>query len=132
MKQPQWVLDEVVLAIHNQQLAEHGGARGIREKGLLISALARPKNLFNYEPHNATLPRLAASYAFGLIHNHPFMDGNKRVALVVSLLFLRLNGMDLSAPMSERYQVFIALAEGRLSEDELFSWFQKSVISRNA
>ncbi len=125
MSQPQWVLDEVVLAIHKQQLAEHGGSSGIRDKGLLASALARPKNLLNYDPDKATIPRLAASYAFGLARNHPFVDGNKRVALVVSLLFLKLNCMDLSAPMLERYQVFMALAEGSLSEDELSSWFQR-------
>lgn len=125
MNQPQWVLDEVVLAIHQQQLAEHGGSKGIRDKGLLTSALASPKNLLNDEPNNASISRLAACYAFGLILNHPFIDGNKRVALVVSLLFLKLNGMGLSASMLERYQVIMALAEGRMSEDELFSWFQR-------
>ena len=125
MSQPQWVLDEVVLAIHKQQLAEHGGTGGIRDKGLLASALARPKNLFHYEPDTATIPRLAAGYAFSLARNHPFVDGNKRVALVVSLLFLRLNGLILSAPMPERYTVFMALAQGSLSEDELASWFQR-------
>ncbi|MBU2550028.1 MAG: type II toxin-antitoxin system death-on-curing family toxin [Proteobacteria bacterium] len=125
MNQPQWVLKEVVSAIHKQQLAEHGGARGIRDEGLLASASARPKNLFNYEPDKASVLRLAASYAFGLARNHPFVDGNKRVALVVSLLFLKLNAMDLSAPMEERYQVFMALADGSLNEDELSSWFQR-------
>jgi death-on-curing protein len=125
MHQPQWVLDEVVLAIHKQQLAEHGGTSGIRDKGLLASALARPKNLFYYEPDKSTMPRLAAGYAFSLARNHPFVDGNKRVALVVSLLFLRLNGLDLSAPMPERYTVFMALAQGSLTEDELSSWFQR-------
>ncbi|MBU2552658.1 MAG: type II toxin-antitoxin system death-on-curing family toxin [Proteobacteria bacterium] len=126
MNQPQWVLDEVVSAIHKHQLAEHGGSRGIRDEGLLASALARPKNLFHYEPDNASMPRLAASYAFGLARNHPFVDGNKRVALVVSLLFLKLNGMDLSAPMEERYRVFMALADGSLGEDDLTAWFERS------
>ena len=125
MNQPEWVLEEVVLAIHKQQLAEHGGTKGIRDKGLLASALARPRNFLKYEPDKVTIPRLAAGYASGLSQNHPFVDGNKRVSLVVSLLFLRLNGMDLSAPMPERYQVFMALAEGGLSEDELSLWFQR-------
>lgn len=125
MNQPLWVLDDVVLAVHKQQLAEHGGIDGIRDEGLLASALARPKNLFNYESDNASIPRLAACYAFGLARNHPFVDGNKRVALVASLLFLKLNGIDLSAPMEERYQVFMALAGGNMSEDELSSWFER-------
>lgn len=125
MNQPQWVLNEVVLAIHKQQLAEHGGSSGVRDEGLLASALARPQNLFNYEPDDASIPRLAACYAFGLARNHPFLDGNKRVALVVSLLFLKLNGIDLSAPMEERYQVFMALADGSMGEDELSAWFER-------
>ncbi|MDY6852755.1 MAG: type II toxin-antitoxin system death-on-curing family toxin [Thermodesulfobacteriota bacterium] len=125
MNQPQWVLNEVVLAIHKQQLAEHGGPSGVRDEGLLASALARPKNLFDYEPDDASIQRLAACYAFGLARNHPFLDGNKRVALVVSLLFLKLNGMDLSAPMEERYQVFMALADGGMGEDELSAWFER-------
>jgi death-on-curing protein len=126
MGKPLWVLDEIVLAIHKQQLAEHGGSTGIRDRGLLDSALARPKNLFNYEPEKATIPNLAASYAYGLARNHPFMDGNKRVALVVSLLFLRLNEMDLAVPLEERYKTFMALAEGALSEEELSTWFDRS------
>lgn len=125
MNQPVWVLDEVVSAVHKQQLAEHGGSRGVRDEGLLASALARPRNLVNYEPDNASIPRLAACYAFGLSRNHPFVDGNKRVALVVSFLFLKLNGMDLSVPMEERYQVFMALADGSMSEDELSAWFER-------
>jgi death-on-curing protein len=112
MGKPLWVLDEIVLAIHKQQLAEHGGSTGIRDRGLLDSALARPKNIFTYEPEKATIPRLAASYAYGLARNHPFMDGNKRVALVLSFLFLRLNGMDIAAPLEERYKTFMMLAEG--------------------
>lgn len=125
MNQPVWVLDEVALAIHKQQLTEHGGSSGVRDDGLLTSALARPKNLYNYEPGNASIPRLAACYAYGLARNHPFVDGNKRVALVVSLLFLKLNGMDISAPIEERYQVFMALADGSMSEDELSLWFER-------
>ena len=130
MDQPRWVLDEVVLAIHEQQLAEHGGAKGIRDQGLLASALARPKNIYYYQPHGATLPRLAAAYAFGLMRNHPLVDGNKRVALVVSLLFLRLNGLVLTAPMTDRFLVFMALAEGRMGEDELAAWFEGCTVQQ--
>lgn len=126
MDQPNWVLDEVVLAIHKQQLAEHGGSKGIRDRGLLSSALARPKNPFNYEPEKVIIPILAASYAYGLARNHPFVDGNKRVALVVSLLFLRLNDMDLTVPLEERYKTFMLLAEGKMSEEELSTWFHRS------
>ena len=120
------MLENVVRAIHKQQLAEHGGSGGIRDEGLLASALDRPRNLFVYQTDQASVPRLAASYAHGLSGNHPFVDGNKRVALVVSLLFLRLNGLDLSASLEERYQVFMALAEGGLSELELAVWFERN------
>lgn len=123
MNKPRWVLAEVPQAIHKQQLAEHGGARGIRDQGRLEAALARPQTLFNYAPDQASIPRLAASYAFGLIHNHPFVDGNKRVALVVSFLLLRLNGLELVAPLEERYQTIMALANNELSEEELAAWF---------
>lgn len=125
MEQPTWVLGEVISAIHKQQLAEHGGPVGIRDEGMPASALARPKNIFNFDPDNASIPRLAAAYAFGLSRNHPFADGNKRVALIVSLLFLKLNGMDLSASMEERYHIFMTLAEGGLSEDDLSEWFER-------
>ncbi|HRO61854.1 MAG TPA: type II toxin-antitoxin system death-on-curing family toxin [Burkholderiaceae bacterium] len=124
MQEPIWVLDEAVEAIHNRQLAEHGGATGVRDAGLLASALARPKNLFAYEAEDITLPRLAAAYAFGIARNHPFVDGNKRTAFVVSLLFLRLNGFTIVATQEQRYETFLALAEGRFDEAELGAWFE--------
>ena len=126
MEEPQWVLPQVVLAIHQQQLAEHGGTVGIRDQGLLASALDRPRNLFAYQPQFATIPRLAACYAHGLARNHPFVDGNKRVALVVSLLFLRLNRWELTASLEERYRVFMGLASGHMGEDELGGWFSEN------
>ena len=125
MHEPNWVLDEAVEAIHNRQLAEHGGAPGVRDPGLLASALARQKNLFAYEGEDSMLPRLAAAYAFGIARNHPFVDGNERTAFVVSLLFLRLNGFTIVATQEERYQAFLALAEGRLDEAELTAWFEQ-------
>ncbi len=95
MSEPVWIDLDVVLAIHDEQLAEHGGQAGVRDRGLLESALARPRNQFSYG--ESFLPRLAASYAFGISRNHPFLDGNKRTSLVVAELFLDLNGLDLTA-----------------------------------
>jgi death-on-curing protein len=125
MDAPVWIGKEVVLAIHKRQLAEHGGSEGLRDEGLLESALARPLNRQAYGDPSLTLAELAASYAFGLVRNHPFVDGNKRVAYVVCLLFLRLNGKHLVASGAEKYQVFLSLAQGTLGEEELASWIQK-------
>jgi death-on-curing protein len=122
MKEPVWVREDVVLAIHRRQLAEHGGGEGIRDPSLLDSALARPKNLLAYTEGEPDLPRLAASYAWALIRNHPFVDGNKRTAYVVCRTFLKLNGWDLEASQEEKYLRFLQLAEGRLSEEELALW----------
>jgi death-on-curing protein len=126
MKEPTWIRGDVVLAIHRRQLAEHGGGEGIRDRGLLESALARPQNLVAYadpqaEPDMATL---AAAYAWGLTRNHPFVDGNKRTAYVVCRTFLLLNGRDLETSSEEKYLTFLRLAEGRLSEQDLASWIR--------
>lgn len=126
MQAPVWILEDVVLAIHRRQLAEHGGSGGIRDPGLLDSALARPKNLIAYaDPEDEPdLAILAASYAWGLVRNHPFVDGNKRTAYVVCRTFLKLNGWDFEASPEEKYLTFLQLAEGRLSEQELASWIR--------
>ena len=117
-----WIDIEVALVAHEEQLAEHGGAAGIRDRSMLESALARPHNLIAYgEPDVADL---AASYAFGIARNHPFVDGNKRTALVVSETFLMLNGCTLTATDAEVVVAFIALAAGELSVDELADWFR--------
>ncbi len=126
---PIWVAATVVEAVHLQQLAEHGGAAGIRDAGLLASALARPQQLFAYGGASVTYAQLAAAYAFGLARNHPFGDGKKRAAVVISLLFLALNGYDLAAPMDNRYLTFMALAEGSLSEQALADWFAEHLIA---
>ncbi len=117
-----WLREDVVLAIHRRQLAEHGGEEGIRDHGLLLSALARPRNVHAYESPPPSLARLAASYAHGLVSNHPFVDGNKQTAYVACLLFLRLNGFRIDAPSEQKYGTFMALAEGSLSEEDLTSW----------
>lgn len=120
MTEPVWIDLEVVLAIHDEQLAEHGGQVGVRDRGLLESAMARPQNQFAYGEH--VLPRLAASYAFGISRNHPFLDGNKRTSLVVAELFLELNGLDLTARDADCVTTFLALAAGDLTEEELAEW----------
>jgi len=117
---PVWLDLEVVLAIHDEQLAEHGGQAGVRDRGLLESAMGRPMNQFAYGEH--TLARLAASYAFGISRNHPFLDGNKRTSLVVAELFLALNGFELTASDAESVTAFLQLAAGDLTEDALAEW----------
>lgn len=122
----EWIDKDVTLAYHNLQIAEHGGAEGVRDIGLLESALARPQNLHVYEP-TADLASLAAAYAFGIVKNHPFVDGNKRTGYVVMESFIDLNGRALQADAVDKYLTFIALAEGGLSEDELAQWLRERI-----
>lgn len=110
-----------VLTIHRLQIAEHGGESGVRDMGLLDSALSRPINRLNYEPE-AGVDSAAAAYAFGLARNHPFVDGNKRTALVAMETFLRINGRRLAATQEEKYLIFMRLAAGDLTEEELTEW----------
>jgi death on curing protein len=119
-----WLLEETVRAVHSRQISEHGGRPGIRDEGLLRSALARPQNLSVYGDPPPDLAALAASYAFGIARNHPFIDGNKRVALVAARTFLLINDADLEATQEEKYLTFLRLAEGGLSEDELAEWIR--------
>lgn len=124
MQEPHWITKVSALAMHNRQLAEHGGGDGIRDEGLLESALGRAQNLFLYSDDPVTVPRMAASYAYGIATNHPFVDGNKRTALAVSQTFLMLNGYVFTGDYADEYRVFIQLAEGTLSEEELAKWFE--------
>lgn len=120
-----WISVDVALAAHAEQLAEHGGGAGVRDQALLESAMARPRNLAAYgEPDAAAL---AAAYAYGIARNHPFVDGNKRTAAVVSETFLVMNGYRLAASDAELVVAFIALAGGELSEDEMAEWFRERV-----
>ena len=121
----EWIRLEAVHAMHKRQIAEHGGSGGTRDEGLLQSALARPENLYAYGGDDVDIAALAASYAFGIAKNDPFLDGNKRTALVVSVTFLNLNGYDFDATPAETYAAFLGLAEGTVSEDELAEWFRK-------
>ena len=121
-----WILKEAVLAIHGRQIAEHGGSDGLRDEGLLLSALARPENLLAYG-EDVDLAALAASYAYGIAKNHPFIDGNKRTALVVMRTFLASNDVDFVASRDEKYRAFLELAEGTLSEEDLGTWIRKHI-----
>jgi len=112
------------MALHAASLAEYGGASGLRDDGLLESALARPKHLASYE--DPDIYRLAASYAFGLARNHPFMDGNKRCAFLVAAVFLDLNGVELVAQEADAAMVFLALAAGDIDEPQLALWFEQN------
>ena len=123
-----WIGSNVAVAIHSLQISEHGGSDGIRDQGLLESALARPQNIASYEP-DADLARLAAAYGYGIIKNHPFIDGNKRTGYVVMESFLVLNGQSLIASEEEKYPIVIAVADGTMSEDEFAEWLRERLAS---
>jgi death-on-curing protein len=118
-----WIDLGVVLAIHDQQIAEHGGTDGIRDIGLIENALARLRNLASYPASDVF--DLAAEYGCGIARNHGFIDGNKRTAYVVTLLFLVLNGHDLTAPAVERVLIFEKLGKGGLAPDEFAGWLRR-------
>lgn len=122
--EPVWVEKDTVIAIHDANLARHGGLEGLRDGNLLESALARPKNAFAYE--QADLFQLAAAYGFGIARNHPFLDANKRTAYMVMRLFLHLNGFILTASKEERILVMPALAEGKMDESTFAKWLKKN------
>jgi len=122
MKTPVWVLRETVLTLHEQSLAEFGGAAGIRDEGLLDSALGKPENLFHYG--KPTVFDLAASYGFGIVKNHPFIDGNKRAGFITAVTFLELNGYRFQATEAEAAVQTLALAAGEMSEKEFAAWLK--------
>ena len=127
MDEPVWIPKEVVLALHARQLAEHGGSDGLRDDGLLESALARPQQRWSYGTPAPDLCALAASYAAGLAKNHPFLDGNKRTAHVVYRLFLKRNGLDLTASMEDRYFAIWRLAAGEVDEAWFGEWLRANI-----
>jgi death-on-curing protein len=118
-----WISVDVAVAAHAEQLAEHGGGEGIRDEGALVSAMARPQNGAAYGSPDAAA--LAAAYSYGIARNHPFVDGNKRTAAVVSETFLALNRYRLAATDAELVVAFLALAAGELSEEEIADWFRQ-------
>jgi death-on-curing protein len=123
MKEPAWVLENVAQAVHSMLLASHGGGSGIREKALLDSELARPRQKYTYEP-NISIFVLAAAYSFGIAKNHLFVDGSKRTAFTIGTLFLEINGFHLGAPEPDAAITFEKLASGQLDEAELAGWFE--------
>lgn len=126
-----WIGKALALAIHERQLAEHGGQGGVRDEGLLESALARPQQRHAYGDPAPDLADLAAALAYGLARNHPFLDGNKRTAAVACETFLELNGATLEASDPDLYPVYLALAEGKLREKDFAAWLRARVRGRN-
>jgi len=126
--EPIWLEKDALIAIHDLQIAEHGGSPGLRDEGLLESALARARMKWAYG--EIEIPELAAAYAFGIARNHPFFDGNKRTAHIAMRLFLKLNGHDMSASQDEKYQTIMRLAAGDLTEEALAAWLKSRATLR--
>jgi death-on-curing protein len=123
VKKPSWLRVDAVLAIHDRLLAEHGGSAGVRDEALLDSALARPRNLVSYG--KPSMFDLAAAYAFGIIKNHPFIDGNKRTGFIAAFVFLGINGIDLVAEESDVVRRTLAAAANEMSEKACASWLRE-------
>jgi len=126
MKDFVWLPDDVVMRLHDEQLAEHGGLAGVRDLGAVQSALARPLNLVSYENCD-DVAQLAAAYTYGIARNHGFADGNKRTALVVADMFLILNGYELSSSPTENVMSILGVADGSMSENKLAIWFRGNI-----
>lgn len=124
MKEPVWLRKDVLLAVHERLLTEHGGSSGIRDDGLLESALGRPQNLFGYG--KPTIFGLAASYAHGIIKNHAFVDGNKRTGFMAAYLFLDRNGYQFAAEEGDVVVKTLAVAEGKINEAHLAAWLKEN------
>jgi death on curing protein len=120
-----WLSRELILAIHDEQLAEHGGAAGIRDEGLLESALSRPLNRASYG--DPDIAELAAVYAIGIVHNHPFVDGNKRTGFAALFTFLGLNGAEFEPPEVDATMAMLRLAAGDLKDEEFIDWVRANV-----
>ena len=123
--EPEWLDIDIVLDFHAEQLALFSGADGMRDRGLLESALARPINKFGYGETGIAV--LAAAYGFGIARNHPFIDGNKRTALASMIVFLGLNGIDLDAPQEDATAMILSLAAGEITEDVLAHWIAEHI-----
>ena len=127
MGEPVWVDRLVVDAVHAQQLREHGGLHGMRDENALESALARPRNKWAYD-HQSDLATPAAAYGHGLVTNHPYRDGNKRIGFLTMVIFLGLNGWDVDAPEADVVRIMLALARGRCSEGDLAKWLKAHMV----
>jgi death on curing protein len=126
VNEPLWLTRAIVEALHADQIREHGGRHGLRDAGLLESALARPHAVFSYE--DPDLARLAAKYGFGLAKNHPFLDGNKRIAFVTTNVFLIVNGYEIEAPEPEVVNIILKVADGRMKVSAFAAWIRDSMI----
>jgi death-on-curing protein len=127
---PRWIAKKALLLLHEESLAQFGGARGLRDDGLLESALARPRNLHTYNP-KSSIAELAASYTFGLVKNHPFVDdGNKRAAFLSIGLFLAINRYRLQADRVDAIQTMLAVASGELNEEGVAAWIERNMVGR--
>jgi death-on-curing protein len=124
MNEPEWVLKETVIGLHEMSLNDHGGSSGMRDEGMLDSALGKPLNQFAYG--NPNLFELAASYAYGIIKNHPFIDGNKRTGFVVAMLMIELNGYRFAADEADAVIRTLALAAGAMTEQAYAAWLQEN------
>ncbi|MEO8616704.1 MAG: type II toxin-antitoxin system death-on-curing family toxin [Luteolibacter sp.] len=124
--EPEWIELETVYRLHSRQLAEHGGAAGVRDEELLLSAMNRPISKWDHETPRPDRCKLAAAYAYGIAKNHPFLDGNKRTAAVVCEVFLILNGLQPTATEDDKYPVYLSLAAGDLHEDSFADWLRKN------
>lgn len=125
MNEPFWLTRRTIIAIHDEQLAIHGGASGLRDEGMLDSALDRPRTKWAYD-----LPELAATYAVGLARNCPFVDGNKRTSLLALYTFLGINGVDYVVPEAEAAVIILSLAAGEVSEESLTRWIRDNSDSK--
>ncbi|MGB3401338.1 MAG: type II toxin-antitoxin system death-on-curing family toxin [Microcoleaceae cyanobacterium] len=129
MNEPLWISEEVVRVIHQDQIQQHGGCLGIRDENLLAASLARPRHLFVYGQPN--LFELAAAYGYSLVKNHPFIDGNKRIAFVVMATFLLVNGYLLNVPEMEVVQMIERLATDQETQESLADWLRNNSIKQN-
>lgn len=127
MAEPVWLTRSVVEVLHADQIREHGGKPGVRDVPLLESALARPRRAWEYD-EDADIAALAAEYGFGLAKNHPFADGNKRIALVATNVFLLINGYEIDAHEAEVVNAMLRLADGRLTRSRFAQWIRKYLV----
>lgn len=127
MEEPVWLTKGMLEFMHADQIRAHGGQHGLRDPGLLESALARAQNAWAYREDDVDLPGLAAEYAFGLIKNHPFLDGNKRIGFVAANVFLLLNGLEIEVDEPEAVDAVLRVADGRLDKDGLAAWIRMAV-----
>jgi death on curing protein len=128
VKNWRWLSLQVITAIHEEQIAEHGGASGTRDSGLIESAIARPMNRANYEKPDTA--ELSAAYAYALCRNHPFVDGNKRTAYVAARLFMELHGLHLTASQPDKVIVMLRLANGSMTETEFAAWLRENSLKK--